>query len=379
MKVFLVAGARPNFVKLAPLWRQMHSQPETFEPIIIHTGQHYERRMSGVFFDELGLPNPDISLGISSGTHTQQTARIMIEFEKALFEHRPDWVIVFGDVNSTVAAALVAAKEHIRVAHVEAGLRSRDRSMPEELNRIVTDHLSDLLFTTCRDADDNLTRENIGSDKVHFVGNIMIDSLIFCRSAIDQSQIVTSLGVRPREYALCTLHRPANVDNSDLLEGFVRLLEQVAMRLPVVFPIHPRTRRQLIENGLMSRLSDNSRMRLTEPLGYLDFVRLERDARVVLTDSGGVQEETTALGVPCLTMRENTERPITITNGTNRLVGIRANIILDNLDEVLSNAGLNDKMPPLWDGRAAERICDILAPITDQRRMVLRSIPVPQH
>ncbi len=358
-KTVLVAGARPNFMKLAPLWHAMKARPAQFDPIIVHTGQHYDRAMSDVFFDDLRLPTPDIALGIGSGTHTQQTARIMLAFEAVLERERPDWVIVFGDVNSTTAAALVAAKELVPVAHVEAGLRSGDRTMPEEINRLVTDHLADLLFTSCPDADDNLMREGIAAEKIRFVGNIMIDSLNACLVKAAQSQILDELRLPAGQYALVTLHRPVNVDDRNQLEMLVKLLTAVANRLPVAFPVHPRTRKQLDESGLMPKLEQTENISLCAPLGYTDFLRLERDARVVLTDSGGVQEETTALNVPCLTLRDSTERPVTIWDGTNRLVGTDPDAVLTALDEILASACPSYRIPRYWDGHTAGRICDV--------------------
>lgn len=361
-------------MKLAPLWRQMQQSPETFTPVIVHTGQHYGRQMSEIFFEELGLLKPDICLGVGSGSHACQTAKIMERFEKVMFEQNPDWVVVFGDVNSTAAVSLVAAKERVKVAHVEAGLRSGDRTMPEELNRIVTDHLSDLLFTSCRDADVNLAQENIEHNKVHFVGNIMIDSLRNSLPKADQSPILEQLSLDTKNFALATLHRPANVDEPGCLDDLVDIILTVSLRLPVVFPAHPRTLRNLNAAGLLEQLVENPRrVRVTEPLGYLDFLKLEKDARVVLTDSGGVQEETTALMVPCLTLRANTERPVTITDGSNRLVGTSKRAILDNLDDVLSQGSVLRRQPELWDGNTASRICRVFQEI---EQPVAEAIPL---
>ncbi len=361
MKYLLIAGARPNFMKLAPLWRAMKADPIHFEPVIVHTGQHYDTKMSQVFFDELDLPKPDIFLGISAGSHTQQTARIMLEFEKVLLEQVPDGVIVFGDVNSTTAAALVAAKEHYPVIHVEAGLRSRDRAMPEELNRIVTDHLSDLLLTTCEDANENLIGEGIEESRIHFVGNIMIDSLHASLAKAEASEICNRLGLTRQGYILVTLHRPANVDDTGSLRELVQTLFDTAQRMPVVFPVHPRTRKNLEAAGLWDTLTECTEISLIEPLGYLDFLRLEKDARVIMTDSGGLQEESTVLGVPCLTMRESTERPVTITHGTNLLVGTDRSVVLAALDQVLATTVAAHPIPPLWDGNTAARICALLS------------------
>ena len=357
MRILLVAGARPNFVKLAPLWRALHQTPSIFEPVILHTGQHYGQYMSQVFFDELQLPQPDICLDVGSASHARQTAMIMIAFERALLEINPDWVVVFGDVNSTAATALVAAKEHYPVAHVEAGLRSFDRAMPEELNRIVTDQVSDLLFTSCHDANENLLREGIDKSRIHFVGNIMIDSLRDSLARTDSSQVLDQLGVAPHEYALVTLHRPSNVDDVSSLRRFVEILGSVARRLPLVFPLHPRTRRNLEALGVLDELSGYVHM--TEPFGYVDFLRLEKEARFVMTDSGGMQEETTVLNVPCLTLRDNTERPVTICEGTNRLVGVGRELILQSVDDILSSTPSEPRLPDLWDGATAPRIAKI--------------------
>lgn len=373
MKYLLIAGARPNFMKLAPLWRRMKAERDLFAPIIVHTGQHYDTRMSQVFFDELNLPKPDVHLGVSAGTHTEQTARIMLEFENVLLQEKPDGVIVFGDVNSTTAAALVAAKEHYPVIHVESGLRSGDRQMPEELNRIVTDHLSDVLLTTCRDADMNLQHEGIPPEKVHFVGNIMIDSVMSCLPRAKKSDVRDRIGVHNNSYILVTLHRPANVDQSGSLEELVQTLFDTSQRLPVVFPVHPRTKKNLESAGLFSHLEDSDDIILTEPLGYLDFLKLEMDARAIMTDSGGLQEESTVLGVPCLTMRDSTERPVTITHGTNRLVGTDRSVVLNALDDILSSSVSENQAPPLWDGHTAERICAVLC--GNSRTRVQQSIP----
>jgi UDP-N-acetylglucosamine 2-epimerase (non-hydrolysing) len=361
-RIILVAGARPNFMKLAPLWRELRADPERFDPIIVHTGQHYDQKMSQVFFDELGLPEPDIYLGVGSGSHAQQTARIMIKFEKVLQDEEPDWVVVFGDVNSTTAASLVAAKEQFRVAHVEAGLRSGDWSMPEEINRVITDRLADLLLTPSADADANLAREGIPADRIHLVGNIMIDSLRSFLPKARQSRILERIEFEPREYALVTLHRPANVDDPRSLEELVDILTEITWRIPVVFPMHPRTRNNFERHGLTSRLAAlQPRLRIIDPLGYLDFLKLEQNARVVLTDSGGLQEETTVLQIPCLTMRENTERPVTITEGSNRLVCTDIAVVIPALDQVLESSGGSYPVPRLWDGHTAKRICRVLA------------------
>lgn len=359
VKIVNIVGARPNLMKIAPLMEVMRRTPGV-DPILVHTGQHYDERMSELFFRELEIPAPDHYLGVGSGTHAQQTAQVMVRLEPLFKELRPDLVLVVGDVNSTLAAALVASKLGILLAHVEAGLRSFDRSMPEEVNRIVTDALSDLLFTTERGAMENLRREGIAEEKVHFVGNVMIDTLLRHRERAEALDVPGSFGVPPGAYAVVTLHRPSNVDTPEALAGMVDVVAGVAERLPVVFPVHPRTRSRLAEAGLLARLEAEPAVRLTEPLGYLEFLGLLAGARIVLTDSGGVQEETTILGVPCLTLRENTERPVTITHGTNRLVGTDPARILAAVDETLAAPRPEGRRPELWDGRAAERIVDTL-------------------
>lgn len=359
MKIVNIVGARPNLMKIAPLMEVMRRTPGV-DPILVHTGQHYDERMSELFFRELEIPAPDHYLGVGSGTHAQQTAQVMVRLEPLFKELRPDLVLVVGDVNSTLAAALVASKLGILLAHVEAGLRSFDRSMPEEVNRIVTDALSDLLFTTERGAMENLRREGIAEEKVHFVGNVMIDTLLRHRERAEELDVPGSFGVPPGAYAVVTLHRPSNVDTPEALAGMVDVVAGVAERLPVVFPVHPRTRSRLADAGLLARLEAEPAVRLTEPLGYLEFLGLLAGARIVLTDSGGVQEETTILGVPCLTLRENTERPVTITHGTNRLVGTDPARILAAVDETLAAPRPEGRRPELWDGRAAERIVDTL-------------------
>lgn len=359
MKIVNIVGARPNLMKIAPLMEVMRRTPGV-DPILVHTGQHYDERMSELFFRELEIPAPDHYLGVGSGTHAQQTAQVMVRLEPLFKELRPDLVLVVGDVNSTLAAALVASKLGILLAHVEAGLRSFDRSMPEEVNRIVTDALSDLLFTTERGAMENLRREGIAEEKVHFVGNVMIDTLLRHRERAEELDVPGSFGVPPGAYAVVTLHRPSNVDTPEALAGMVDVVAGVAERLPVVFPVHPRTRSRLADAGMLARLDAVPAVRLTEPLGYLEFLGLLAGARIVLTDSGGVQEETTILGVPCLTLRENTERPVTITHGTNRLVGTDPARILAAVDETLAAPRPEGRRPELWDGRAAERIVDTL-------------------
>jgi UDP-N-acetylglucosamine 2-epimerase (non-hydrolysing) len=361
IKVLLVAGARPNFMKIAPIFNEMKRRPDEFEPLIVHTGQHYDSMMSDAFFEDLGLPKPDIHLEIGSASHAVQTAKIMSAFEPAVLNERPDWVVVVGDVNSTIACALVCSKLQVRVAHVEAGLRSRDRSMPEEINRILTDAISDLLFTTSEDADKNLAQEGIPADKVRFVGNVMIDALKDHLQLSERSGIREELGVEGKDYAVLTLHRPSNVDDMTVFSGIVDALLSIAEKLPIIFPVHPRTRARIEEFGFGKQISA-SNIRLIEPLGYLDFTRLYSGAKLVLTDSGGLQEETTVLGIPCLTLRHNTERPITIEMGTNILVGTDPERIKKAAADVLAGDldNTHRRIPPLWDGKTAARICDEL-------------------
>jgi len=358
---FLVAGARPNFMKIAPLFKRLR-RAGAFDVRIVHTGQHYDASMSGVFFDQLGLPAPHISLGVASGSHAAQTARILERFEASLIEHRPALVVVVGDVNSTIACALAASKvmysdgSRPAVAHVEAGLRSGDRTMPEEVNRVLTDAIADVLFTTEAGAGDNLRREGVAAERIHFVGNVMIDCLVDLLPSIRARAAWCDIGVEPRSYGVVTLHRPSNVDRPDVLRPIVRALEQIAQTLPLVFPVHPRTRPQLEALGV-----NREHIRLIEPLGYVDFVSLLSKARLVLTDSGGLQEESTFLGVPCLTLRDNTERPVTITCGTNRLVGSRPVDLPALAAKALAEEPRAASIPPLWDGHSAERIAAVLA------------------
>lgn len=359
MRILNVVGARPNLMKMAPIVDEMARHAE-IEQRLLHTGQHYDDNMSRIFFQELGLPSPDVYLGVGSGSHASQTAQVMVGFEKICLESRPDMVVVVGDVNSTMACAITAVKLWIPVAHVEAGLRSFDRRMPEEINRIVTDAVSDLLFTTSRDGDENLIREGVDPARIHFVGNVMIDTLLRHRTRAAASDVLARMGVPPRGYALLTLHRPSNVDNRDTLAGIIAALEAVQARLPIVFPVHPRTRKSLESFGLLARLTALPGMILTEPLGYLDFLCLLDHARLVLTDSGGIQEETTILGVPCLTLRPNTERPVTVTQGTNQVIGSSPECIVAASLDVLEGRGKEGRVPELWDGHAAERIVRVL-------------------
>jgi UDP-N-acetylglucosamine 2-epimerase (non-hydrolysing) len=358
-RIASIAGARPNFMKIAPIIAALRRRPASFESVLVHTGQHYDEKLSQVFFDELGIPRPDINLNVGSGSHAQQTAAVMAAVEPVLLEQRIDLLLVVGDVNSTIACALVAAKLGIPVAHVEAGLRSFDRRMPEEINRILTDQISDWLFTTEESALENLRREGVHPSKVHFVGNVMIDTLLAHRDRARTTAAHALIGVTPGGYALMTLHRPSNVDDTIAFERLMQGLGTVGRDVPIVFPVHPRTQPTVTRSSTAAAMVASGRLRLVEPLGYLDFVGLMERARVVLTDSGGIQEETTILGVPCLTLRENTERPVTITHGTNRLVGTDPAAIAAAWQQVKAGQ-VAPAVPPLWDGHAAERIAGVL-------------------
>lgn len=356
LKIINVVGARPNFMKIAPVMAEMRRRADHIHPILVHTGQHYDEAMSDSFFTDLDIPRPDINLEVGSASHAEQTARIMLAFEKVLLEQKPDWVVVVGDVNSTMAATLVAAKMLIKVAHIEAGLRSGDRTMPEEINRLVTDALADLLLTPSRDADENLLREGIAPQKIRFVGNVMIDSLFHNLERAKSSNILNRLQLAPKTFCAMTLHRPSNVDDKETLAGILDALGVVLERMPIVFPIHPRTRARITEFGLLAEVEQQKNLLLMEPLGYLDFLQLYSNSCLVLTDSGGIQEETTALGIPCLTLRNNTERPITITEGTNRLVGNDPEAIKRAAIRALDEPPQSATIPELWDGQAARRI-----------------------
>jgi UDP-N-acetylglucosamine 2-epimerase (non-hydrolysing) len=357
-KVLLVVGARPNFMKMAPLYFEMvKAQP--LEPLIVHTGQHYDYVMSQAFFEDLELPPPHHFLGTGSGSHAEQTARIMVEFEKVLLVEKPDLVAVFGDVNSTLACSLTAKKLLVPVAHVEAGLRSFDETMPEEINRRVTDIICDLLFTPSPDGDENLRREGVAQNRIHRVGNIMIDSLIGILHRIHpdhQEQIVQGFGLARRNYVLVTLHRPSNVDERDGLERILEYLNRLSVQVPVVFPVHPRTRKNIEAFSIDASFHDA--FRIVEPVRYREFITLENNARFIVTDSGGIQEEATYLGLPCLTLRPNTERPITITEGTNELVDMST--IEERSAKILAGQWKQGKIPALWDGRTAERIVRVV-------------------
>jgi len=350
MHILHVVGARPNFIKAAPVMRALEGCPDVRQTLV-HTGQHYDRNLSDVFFSQLNMPVPDVNLEVGSGSHAWQTAEVMKRFEPVILEQKPDVVLVYGDVNSTVAAALVCSKLAIRFGHVEAGLRSFDRTMPEEINRIVTDRLADLLFTPSQDGDVNLLQEGVASEKIYRVGNVMIDSLVQFLPAVMQF----SKNGLPQRYALVTLHRPSNVDDSANLESILKSLLEVNEKLEVVFPVHPRTRQRIEKFGI-----NIEKLHLLEPLPYIEFLSLQRRALVVITDSGGIQEETTYFGVPCLTLRSNTERPVTVSVGTNVLVGQDPRLLVSELARILEGKAKKGSVPPLWDGRASERIAQAL-------------------
>lgn len=360
-KIILVAGARPNFVKIAPLWRAF-SAIEGVEVTLVHTGQHYDDAMSKVFFEDLGLPEPEYNLNVGSGSQAGQTADIMTRFDKVLDEIMPHDVIVVGDVNSTLACSLVAVKRGIRTSHVEAGLRSCDRSMPEEINRLATDAISDLLFVSEPSGIENLKREGVPDEKVHFVGNVMIDSLVFASEAIKESDVLSRFLLESYKYVLVTIHRPSNVDHPHRLRELINWLKEFSSKMPVVFPVHPRTRNRLVEAGLdpVQITQQIPNLKFISPQGYIDFQRLVSRAHLVVTDSGGLQEETTWLGVPCFTLRENTERPVTIEQGTNYLAGSDLTKADKMVRVCLAGKTKKGRIPDLWDGHAAQRIADVL-------------------
>jgi len=382
IKVMHIVGARPNFMKVAPIMKEMSKYPQMINQILVHTGQHYDENMSKIFFENIDLPDPDIYLGVGSGSHAQQTSRIMLAFEPLLLKHKPEWVIVVGDVNSTVACALTSAKLGIRVAHIEAGLRSFDSTMPEEINRVITDHIADFLFTTEMSANKNLSREGISKDKIHFVGNVMIDTLLQLipkthdRPILSKLSLIKKLNKKKeqiildedkkevipsnllKKFVLVTLHRPSNVDNEITLREIVLALSDISKNMPVIFVAHPRTQKRMKQFNF--RINSKN-LSILEPLGYIDFLALMRSASLVITDSGGIQEETTFLGIPCLTIRPNTERPITIELGINQLVPNKRKLIVDAAFESLKKDwNSNKKKPPLWDGHAAQRIVKTL-------------------
>jgi UDP-N-acetylglucosamine 2-epimerase (non-hydrolysing) len=356
MKLAVVAGARPNFMKVAPLLWEIDRRTN-IDAYLVHTGQHYDEKMSRLFFEELKIPRPDIDLGVGSGSHAVQTAEVMKRFEPVVIAQKPDAVVVVGDVNSTIACALTAVKLGVPVAHVEAGLRSFDRTMPEEINRILTDSIARWLFVTEPTGAQNLSREGVAADRIFLVGNVMIDTLLACRELSQRSNILDDLQLVGRSYGVLTLHRPANVDNPEVLAEILSAIGRLERELPIIFPVHPRTRKALGGHNLAAMPG----LIVTEPLGYLDFMKLLTNSRLVLTDSGGIQEETTVLGVPCLTLRNNTERPITIDQGTNHLVGLDCARIMAAARKVLSEPSARGRVPALWDGRAANRIVDILS------------------
>jgi len=362
--ILCVVGARPNFMKIAPVMRAFSQANSGLSAQLLHTGQHYDAAMKHAFFEQLHIPEPDVDLGVGSGSHAQQTAEIMKRFELVLDESPPTAVLVVGDVNSTIACALVAVKKGIPVFHVEAGLRSGDKTMPEEINRILTDQLSEQLFITERSAEDNLAREGIGRERVHFVGNVMIDTLLYnLDSATPVEQTLKHEGVvgdTANSYGLVTLHRPSNVDEPETLQRLIGVLGQISLQTPLLFPLHPRTAAQITKHGLDEQLKSFN-ITTIPPQGYLEMLGLMRDAKVVLTDSGGIQEETTALGVPCITLRENTERPITVDQGTNTIVGTDADKIMACYLDVMATGGKSGRVPELWDGKAAERIVSVIS------------------
>ena len=374
VRILCVVGARPNFMKIAPLIRAFNKKESRIYARLLHTGQHYDAEMKASFFDQLRIPEPDVDLGVGSGTHAQQTSEIMKSFEPELDAWKPDLVLVVGDVNSTIACALVSVKKGIPVIHVEAGLRSYDRDMPEEINRVLTDQISDLLFTTEKEAENNLVREGISPERVYFVGNVMIDTLLTNRKkAVPPAKTIARLKdaraiLESKEgFALLTLHRPSNVDDPATLRQLLETLAEISRTLPVIFPVHPRTSRRIEESGC-GGLLENSAIAVLPPLGYLELLGLMEAARVVFTDSGGIQEETTALGVPCITMRENTERPITATQGTNTIVGSDPKRIMGAFRDVLETGGKAGRVPELWDGKAAERIAEVIRAWANDRK-----------
>ena len=383
MRILIVVGARPNFMKIAPIVDVIKNYNRTkdegqpaIDYLLVHTGQHYDYEMSKSFFNDLRLPEPDIYLGVGSGTHAEQTGKIIIKFEKVCFREKPDLVIVVGDINSTIAVSLAAVKLNIPIAHIEAGLRSFDRTMPEEINRILTDQISDYLFTTCEDANMNLRKEGIAENKIFFVGNVMIDTLLSHIEIAKNSNIMEKLGLKKnnnvKKYAVLTLHRPSNVDNLVILKGIFDILNNISQIVPIIFPAHPRTIKQIknfklekmishVKHTLSNELDKtNQNILAISPLGYLDFLCLMSNAKLVLTDSGGIQEETTILGIPCLTLRNNTERPITVREGTNIIVGNNPDKIIKTAFSVYENGIQRKKIPKYWDGKAAKRIVNIL-------------------
>jgi UDP-N-acetylglucosamine 2-epimerase (non-hydrolysing) len=359
-KIISVVGARPNFMKVAPIHRALEKYSAEVKHLIVHTGQHYDYKMSDAFFQDLKMPNPDHFLNVGSGSHANQTAKIMVEFEKVCMDEKPDLIIVVGDVNSTIACALTAKKLHIPVAHVEAGLRSHDMLMPEEVNRVATDAITDYYFVTEKSGRENLLKNGVDEDKIFFVGNTMIDSQHFAKPLVEQTTIKQELGLSKGEYVLVTIHRPSNVDIPEQLKSLLEVFKEFSGERKIIFPIHPRTRKNIEKFGFNEFTESIDNLTLLEPLGYIDFLSLMMDADFILTDSGGIQEETTALGVPCLTMRTTTERPVTIEEGTNILIQPEADIIRREFKKIISGDKKAGRIPQLWDGKAADRIADIL-------------------
>lgn len=359
MKILNVVGARPNFMKISPLMREFKKHSE-IDAILIHTGQHYDKNMSESFFRDLEIPEPDYNLGVGSGSHSEQTAKIMIEFEKICLKENPDLILVVGDVNSTIACSLVAAKLEIKIAHVEAGLRSFDNEMPEEINRILTDRISNYLFITEPSGIKNLKNEGVPDEKIFHVGNVMIDTLKYLLNKINQTKTNEKYNLDKETYAVLTLHRPSNVDNKDNFSNILEAIEAIQEKIKIIFPLHPRTKKRIEEFGFENRINSMKNLIITEPLDYLNFMNLVVNSKMVLTDSGGIQEETTFLQIPCITLRENTERPITIEIGSNILVGIDRYKIIEESLKVLNNKSNQNQIPELWDGNAAERIVKIL-------------------
>jgi UDP-N-acetylglucosamine 2-epimerase (non-hydrolysing) len=359
MKIISVVGARPNFVKIAPIISEFKKH-EKIEHLLVHTGQHYDKNMSDVFFHQLGIPEPDINLGVGSGTHAEQTGRIMMEFENIIAKEKPDLVIVVGDVNSTIACSITAKKCGVKVAHIEAGLRSFDWTMPEEINRIVTDRISDMLFVTEKSGIENLRKEGVPEGKIFFVGNVMIDSLYQNLPKIRQSEAIKKFGLKPKEFCIATIHRPNNVDTKESLKEVMDIIEKVQEKLKFVLPLHPRTKKNAERFGLLDRLSKMKNLILLEPLPYLEFLNLVLNSKFVLTDSGGIQEETTFMQVPCITMRPNTERPVTIDEGTNILIGNDKERLFKEVDNIMLGKIKKGKIPELWDGKTSERIVDVI-------------------
>lgn len=360
-RIMIVAGARPNFMKIAPLLREFRKRKKYFEVLLVHTGQHYDFEMSEIFFQNLKIPKPDIFLNVGSASHAIQTARIMIAFEQVILQVKPSLIIVVGDVNSTLACSLVASKLDIKTAHVEAGLRSFDRTMPEEINRMVTDSLSDYLFVSEKSGLRNLKSEGITSNKIYFVGNIMIDTLLLHMQVINKSNILNEYGLTKGKYSVITLHRPSNVDSDETLLKTFDILNSVSQKIKIVYPIHPRTKKMIKKHNLMNKFRKLNNLQMVNPLGYIDFIKLMKESRFVLTDSGGIQEESTYLGIPCITLRENTERPVTIEKGTNHLAGRNKQKILAKVKDILNGNQKNGKIPELWDGKTAGRIVKILS------------------